>query len=346
MSDNPGFETFLDSLEWLDVESGVATIGCKKRGVIRAGIGPKHEVRVPERFQITKVAIPVSEVFSHIDESERIENGKGHARSNSEGNNGNNSDQANSAGNNSNSEEGIDTRLFELGVRLPTEAEWTLAAAAGISAGEVDSVELLIDWISERGYWGLACDGRPRLNRWSSPTSSSMSPMSNETSVHAKQRIVRIWRKSSPSSSSSSSSEESMTRPGVLANSAGELTIPRPALLPQLAGRVATIRLVRPISLANPEISDWTSERPPRLPQGYDPAWRLKQEAIIALVVGIIPSFVWAFFNASPGYIESGWLNLLMGGVFIGVMSAAIWRPNGVTYRLSEDGKSMRECKK
>jgi hypothetical protein len=343
MTENSGFGRFLDTLDWLDVESGVATIGCNKRGVLRAGIGPKHEVRVPERFQITKAAIPVSEVFSQIDESAHVKDYKTSEAANSVRNDGNNSTPVSVEGNDSKSWDDIDTRLLELGVRLPTEAEWSLAVAAGITSGEADTVELLIDWISERGYWGLACDGRPRLNRVSSATLSPSVPMSSGAAVHTKQRIIRLWRKSS---SSSSSSGDSAAKPDASAKLAEELTTARSALLRQLDGRVATIRLVRRVSLADTEISDSGSERPPRLPQGYDPAWRLKQEAIIALVLGIIPSFIWAFFNATPGYIESGWLNLLMGGVFIGVMSGALWRPNGVTYRLSEDGKSMRECKK
>ncbi len=322
MIDKSGFEFFLDSLEWLDVESGVATIGCKKRGVLRAGIGPAHEVKVPERFQITKAAIPISEVLSHFDEDSHNEVDAGKSD--------------------------IDMRLIKLGVRLPTEAEWTLAVAAGIT-GEADTVELLIDWISETGYWGLPCDGRPRLDRPLPDSLSKASPVSNNAGAHSKQRVVRVWRKSSSSAakpSASASTEKSVDGLVDVANSNEELTVAHSMLLPQLDGRVATIRLVRPVSPTSTENSDWADQYSPRLPQGYDPVWRLKQEVIIAFVVGIIPSFIWAFFNATPGYIESGWLNLLMGGAFIGVMSGAIWRPNGFTYRLAEDGKSMRECKK
>lgn len=58
----------------------------------------------------------------------------------------------------------------------------------------------------------------------------------------------------------------------------------------------------------------------------------LIEEALITLFAGVIPSFVWAHFNASPGYISDGWLNLVMGGVFIGVFSSIFWRPRQKTW--------------
>lgn len=61
------------------------------------------------------------------------------------------------------------------------------------------------------------------------------------------------------------------------------------------------------------------SETPIRLPGAGDATRILKQEAVICLATGILPSFIWAWFNASPGYIAEGWLNLVMGGVFFGL---------------------------
>ena len=64
------------------------------------------------------------------------------------------------------------------------------------------------------------------------------------------------------------------------------------------------------------------------LPSGPDPVRRFAEEITIATILGIIPSFVWAFFNASSGYIREGWPGLVLGGLFIGVFSAIFWRPS------------------
>ena len=45
----------------------------------------------------------------------------------------------------------------------------------------------------------------------------------------------------------------------------------------------------------------------------------LKEEILIAITVGIIPSFVWAYFNASEGYIQTGWPGLVLGGIILGL---------------------------
>lgn len=80
------------------------------------------------------------------------------------------------------------------------------------------------------------------------------------------------------------------------------------------------------------------SETPIRLPGAGDATRILKQEAVICLATGILPSFIWAWFNASPGYIAEGWLNLVMGGVFFGLSTAIIWRPKTPTYIQTESG--------
>lgn len=80
------------------------------------------------------------------------------------------------------------------------------------------------------------------------------------------------------------------------------------------------------------------SETPIRLPGAGDAPRILKQEAVICLATGILPSFIWAWFNASPGYIAEGWLNLVMGGVFFGLSTAILWRPKTPTYIQTESG--------
>lgn len=80
------------------------------------------------------------------------------------------------------------------------------------------------------------------------------------------------------------------------------------------------------------------SETPIRLPGAGDATRILKQEVVICLATGILPSFTWAWFNASPGYIVDGWLNLVMGGVFFGLSTAILWRPKTPTYIQTESG--------
>ena len=83
-------------------------------------------------------------------------------------------------------------------------------------------------------------------------------------------------------------------------------------------------------------------EGPVSIPKSGNMTRILREEALISLFVGIIPSFVWAYFNASPGYISEGWLNLVFGGVFFGVMTIIFWRPIQPTW-LKRDGAMVQD---
>ena len=61
------------------------------------------------------------------------------------------------------------------------------------------------------------------------------------------------------------------------------------------------------------------------------------REAVIALMIGIIPSFTWAYFNASEGYIQTGWPGLVFGGLILGLFSMIFWRPKTTSYRLGRN---------
>ena len=78
-------------------------------------------------------------------------------------------------------------------------------------------------------------------------------------------------------------------------------------------------------------------ENPQRLPANRDTASLLKEEIVIAMIVGIIPSFVWAYFNASEGYIQTGWPGLVFGGIILGLLSMLFWRPRTTSYRLGRN---------
>ena len=81
---------------------------------------------------------------------------------------------------------------------------------------------------------------------------------------------------------------------------------------------------------------------PQRLPPNRDTTSILKEEILIALFVGIIPSFIWAYFNASEGYIQTGWAGLVFGGLVVGLFSMIFWRPKTTSYRL---GRNCGEIK-
>jgi len=80
----------------------------------------------------------------------------------------------------------------------------------------------------------------------------------------------------------------------------------------------------------------------PQLPSSSDKSKLLLEEFLISLIIGIIPSFVWAYFNASEGYISEGWLNLLFGGLFIGIFTVIFWRPRTVSWRVGENCGKMK----
>ena len=80
----------------------------------------------------------------------------------------------------------------------------------------------------------------------------------------------------------------------------------------------------------------------PKLPASSNKSNLLFEELIISLFFGIIPSFVWAYFNASAGYISEGWLNLLFGGLFIGVFTVIFWRPRTKSWRVGNNCGKMK----
>ena len=74
-----------------------------------------------------------------------------------------------------------------------------------------------------------------------------------------------------------------------------------------------------------------------KLPLDFDRFEILKREVFIAIIIGIIPSFIWAYFNASPGYIVRGFGNLILGGVFFSLITGLIFRPKHSTLKYSNN---------
>ncbi len=75
----------------------------------------------------------------------------------------------------------------------------------------------------------------------------------------------------------------------------------------------------------------------PTLPANRDTGRLLREESSIILGFGIAPSFVWAYFNASSGYIESGWPGLVLGGIIFGLITSIFWRPKTTSYRIGRN---------
>jgi hypothetical protein len=88
------------------------------------------------------------------------------------------------------------------------------------------------------------------------------------------------------------------------------------------------------------------NQNPKTLPKTRDIVVLLKEEFLIAFFIGIIPSFVWAYFNASPGYIRSGWPGLVFGGIILGLFSMIFWRPRTTSFRLGRNCGKVKENRK
>jgi hypothetical protein len=241
----------LSHINWQSVDGGVVTIGGSRRGVLFGEFGPKHECSVPS-FQIS------SQVFN-FEEIENFFTG----------------------------DSPIEQRLLESFVRLPTEGEWELAFQNQILSS-IEGIELLGDFVPERGYWGQPTDGRPK------------GPIGFQA--------IRDW----------SNAKNGIPKSGFMFEQE----------------KSASFRLVR----NNPEDFEiqWGKDRVPLLPMGHDPIRRASEEVLISIIFGIIPSFIWAFFNASPDYIREGWPGLVLGGIFIGVFSAIFWRPAFPVFSLNK----------
>ena len=81
------------------------------------------------------------------------------------------------------------------------------------------------------------------------------------------------------------------------------------------------------------EDPDW-SDNSLAIPIRKDNQRIVFEEALISLFLGVLPSFLWAYYNASDGYIREGWLNLILGGIFFGLFTSLFWRPKQPTWHI------------
>ena len=88
--------------------------------------------------------------------------------------------------------------------------------------------------------------------------------------------------------------------------------------------------------------NDMFTNESPQLPESSNKSRLILEESAISLIFGIIPSFLWAHFNASEGYILEGWLNLVFGGIFIGISTVIFWRPKTKSWRIGNNCGRMK----
>ena len=104
-----------------------------------------------------------------------------------------------------------------------------------------------------------------------------------------------------------------------------------------------------PVPIQRPTLSEAEETESVRLVIREDPDWSdnslaipirkdnqriVFEEALISLFLGVLPSFLWAYYNASDGYIREGWLNLILGGIFFGLFTSLFWRPKQPTWHI------------
>jgi len=79
-----------------------------------------------------------------------------------------------------------------------------------------------------------------------------------------------------------------------------------------------SVRLVvTPIRQGSPRI----------VPKSADYGANIRSELFWTTMLGVIPSFAIPWFRGLGGYVFEGWVNLLFGGLCVGFVTGAFWRP-------------------
>ena len=63
------------------------------------------------------------------------------------------------------------------------------------------------------------------------------------------------------------------------------------------------------------------------VPENADLARNIRDELFWITLLGVIPSFTIPILRGMTDYAVNGWPNLLFGGLCIGFVSGAFWRP-------------------
>ena len=66
----------------------------------------------------------------------------------------------------------------------------------------------------------------------------------------------------------------------------------------------------------------------PRIvPTKADYGANIRSELLWTTLLGIVPSFAIPWLRGMGDYVYSGWVNLLFGGLCVGFVTGAFWRP-------------------
>ena len=63
------------------------------------------------------------------------------------------------------------------------------------------------------------------------------------------------------------------------------------------------------------------------VPKKADYGANIRSELLWTTVLGVIPSFAIPWLRGMGDYVYSGWVNLLFGGLCVGFVTGAFWRP-------------------
>ncbi len=81
-----------------------------------------------------------------------------------------------------------------------------------------------------------------------------------------------------------------------------------------------------------------------KVPQNADFFSNFRVEIFWTFVLGIIPSFAIPIFRGMGSYASDGWVNLLFGGLCVGFVSGAFWRPRRPTI-MYEQGETVTKTR-
>lgn len=75
------------------------------------------------------------------------------------------------------------------------------------------------------------------------------------------------------------------------------------------------------------------------VPEHGDFSAGIRSELLWVFLIGIIPSFTIPLLRGFSDYALDGWVNLLFGGLCIGFVSGAFWRPRRPTFSQDQNGQ-------
>jgi len=79
-----------------------------------------------------------------------------------------------------------------------------------------------------------------------------------------------------------------------------------------------------------------------RVPENANLVINIKSEIFWISLIGIIPSFCIPIIRGFGSYAIDGWANLLFGGLCVGFVSGAFWRPKRPTWYLDENDQIIQ----